>query len=174
MGGKCKGVDLGIERLYQPALHFGCANHHQLNVVIVAGCQNVNCIHNMMTAVDEMVRFFEFSSKKEDCLSEQTDELVKELGEQVPAKRKLKQICRIRWVERHAAFEVFLELFEAITMALEEISPSGEFNAKPATDFNSFLDDLTRFDFIVALAIANVTLVYMQSLSTQLPGGGGK
>ena len=53
-------------------------------------------------------------------------------------------------------------------VALEEISPiRGKFNAKSVTEVNSFFSGITRFDFIVALAIANTILGYVKSLSMQ-------
>ena len=34
-------------------------------------------------------------------------------------------ICRTRWVERHEAFEVFIELFEPLVCCFEDIKNSG-------------------------------------------------
>ena len=64
--------------------------------------------------VSQVVRIFQFSSKRNDRLSSQVDQLVKESGEYAPVKRKLTQLCRTSWIERHMAFEAFLDLFEAV------------------------------------------------------------
>ena len=49
-----------------------------------------------------MVRFFEFSSKRTSVLTEETEASDSE-------QKKLKQLCRTRWVERIASYQIFLE-----------------------------------------------------------------
>ena len=36
-------------------------------------------------------------------------------------RKKLKSVCKTRWVERHEAFEVFLDLFIPVVCCLEDI-----------------------------------------------------
>ena len=45
-------------------------------------------------------------------------------------RRKIKSVCKTRWVERHEAFEVFLDLYEPLVCCLEEVkdSTSSEWN----------------------------------------------
>ena len=67
-------------------------------------------------------------------------------------------------------YKYFFISFFKITMALEEISLSGRYNAKSAADANGFLNAVTRFDFIVSLVVANKVLGCLKSLSTNLQG----
>ena len=55
----------------------------------------------------QVARFFAVSSNREDCLSYKIDELLRQNDGNGPKKTKLKQLCRTRWVERHAVFETF-------------------------------------------------------------------
>ena len=46
-------------------------------------------------------------------------------GEQ---QRKIKSVCKTRWVERHEAFEVFVDLFQPLVCCLEDIKDSTDWN----------------------------------------------
>ena len=65
----------------------------------------------------QVVLFFEWGPSKQQKLEENIEKLT------TGTKRtKLKQLCRTRWVERHDAFEVFIDLLPAIVETLEDYS----------------------------------------------------
>ena len=35
-------------------------------------------------------------------------------------RKKIKSVCKTRWVERHEAFEVFLDLYQPLVCSLED------------------------------------------------------
>ena len=45
-------------------------------------------------------------------------------------RRKLLSVRKIRWVERHEAFEVFIDLYQIIVFCLEAIKDSTEWNCE--------------------------------------------
>ena len=54
--------------------------------------------------------------------------------------KKVKDMCRTHWVERHEAFEVFMDLFMPITCCLEETASSSpaDWNSETRSDVQSF------------------------------------
>ena len=86
-----------------------------------------------------------------------------------PHRRKLKELCRTRWVQRHDAFEVFLDFLPATIDAIENILEN-ESRPDSLTDANGILSAITSFPFIITLVIALRCLAYIKSLSIVLQG----
>ena len=86
--------------------------------------------------------------------------------------KKLKELCRTRWVERHEAFEVFSDLFLPTFCCLEAIvySPPSDWNRETRSDAQSLLLAMSQFPFIVALVLAQKVLAYTNGLSVKLQG----
>lgn len=165
MAGKTKGVGPRLLREYPKALHFWCANH-KLNLVIVNSCLLLP-VKKMMDATDQCVRFFNNSPKREACLQSTIKEESPE-GEKICA-TKLKELCRVRWVERHIAFDKFLDLYEYIVMALETMSNSrDDYNVATVTEASTLLAAVTKFEFITALVVTSRLLSYLKPLSSYL------
>lgn len=57
----------------------------------------------------------------------------------LPKKEYLKELCSTRWVERHDAILVFVELFHPIIASLEEISEWDDRNS--SSDANTLCYD---------------------------------
>jgi len=87
-------------------------------------------------------------------------------------RKKLKQMCKTRWVERHEAFEVFCDLFIAIYSCLEEIasSPVSEWNRESRAEAHTQLTAISKFSFIATLLISQRVLSYTKGLSVKLQG----
>ena len=81
-------------------------------------------------------------------------------------------MCRTRWVERHEAFGVFIDLFMPITYCLEEIANSSptDWNSETRSDAQSFVLTIFRFSFVVALVLTEKVLSYVRGLSVKLQG----
>ena len=105
MSGCTKGVAARISTQYPKALYTHCAAH-RLNLCIVKCCA-IRQVSNMMETADSITRFFNNSPKRQL-------ELEKWIADVCPneeKRRKLKEMCRTRWVERHEAFDVFVDLY---------------------------------------------------------------
>lgn len=148
-----------IQADYPRATYVWCANH-KLNLVIVSACKEP-AIRNMQDTTDQCVRFFTNSSKRENCLKEVMTESTGDF-------KKLKELCKTRWIERHVAYNRFLDLHEQIVMALETIAQGVGFNRESANEASTLLISITKFEFICALVAACKTMSYLQPLTTFL------
>ena len=161
MAGKTKGVAAIIQAKYPRAMYIHCSAH-RLNLCVVKCCK-IQTVHNMMQNTDAVTRFFNNSPKRQAELERWIGDIT--LGER---KKKLKDLCRTRWVERHEAFEVFADLFIVIVSYLEEISSAGTgWNRDTNSDAQLAL---SPFSFIVALLTTQDVLSYTKGLSIKLQG----
>ena len=166
MSGYIRGVAARISTHYPKALYTHCAAH-RLNLCIVKCC-SIREVSNMMETADSITRFFNNSPKRQL-------ELEKWIVEVCPSeekRHKLKEMCRTRWIERHEAFEVFVDLFLPLISCLEEISlsSSSQWNRETRHEAQSFLLALSQFSFIVSLLLTQKILAYTKGLSVKLQG----
>ena len=164
MAGKRKGAAARILEAFPKAIYTHCAAH-ALNLCVVKCC-SVAEIRNMMNTAESICRFFSNSPKRqlalEKCIDENLD------GER---RTKLKSISKTRWVQRHEAFEVFIDIFEPLICCFEDIKESGaEWNRETKADAQSLYLSLSRFSFIITLVITKDLLAYTKALSVKLQG----
>ncbi|KAI0228618.1 hypothetical protein LSAT2_020886 [Lamellibrachia satsuma] len=96
----------------------------------------------MMDRADRLVRYYKYSPKRQHNLEKWIDEI----NTNETARKKLKELCRTRWVARHDAFNVFMELHEAIVHSPEEISTHAEeWNQPSVNDGCALLLATTQF-----------------------------
>ena len=165
MAGKSKGVATRIHSQYPRAIYTHCASH-RLNLCVMKCC-SIREVSNMMQTADKISRFFNNSPKRQMFLEEWIESTLPE-----ESRKKLKELCRTRWVERHEAFEVFSDLFLPIFCSLEAIvySSLSDWNRETRSDAQSFLLAMSQFSFIVALALTQKVLAYTKGLSVKLQG----
>lgn len=120
-----------------------------------------------MDTAESVCRFFFNSPKRQLALENKISELLQ--GER---RTKLKSICKTRWVERHEAFEVFVDLFVPLVCCFEDIKNStlADWNRETRSDAQSLFLALTRFPFIISLVITKDVLAYSKALSVKLQG----
>ena len=120
-----------------------------------------------MDFADSVYRFFANSPKRQLCLEKWVEQVLE--GER---RRKIKSVCKTRWVERHQAFEVFLDLYQPLVYCLEEIKDSteSEWNSETRKDAQSFFLALTRFPFLISLVVTKEVHGYTKALSVKLQG----
>ena len=80
----------------------------------------------MMGSVSEVWKFFEHG-KRQDKLAEVIECELPEVK-----KKRVKPLCRTRWVERHDALEVFVDLYPALVQALSDIAYGDDSVEKPS------------------------------------------
>ncbi len=80
-------------------------------------------------------------------------------------------LCATRWVERHTAFIRFVEMIQAVILALDDMTDdmdtSSENRAKAAT----FAATMRQFSFIVNLLILEKVAALMKNVSLALQVG---
>lgn len=94
--------------------------------------------------------------------------MIDKLDGNTSKRTKLKELCRTRWVERHDAFEVFIDFFPAILESIEHYSHLPNTRTPGAADASSLYNSVTRFDFIISLVIVYKCLAYVSGLSKSL------
>lgn len=161
-----RGAAARIIAKYPKALYTHCAEP-RLNLCIVKCCSSRE-VANMVEVVDAVSRFFNNSPKRQL-------ELEKWIGDVLPSeekRHKLKQLCRTRWVERHDAYDIFIDLFLPIVSCLEEIvnAPPSNWNQETRSEAQSFLLALSQFSFLVTLVVAHKIVGYTRGLSVKLQG----
>ena len=82
-------------------------------------------------------------------------------------RRKLKELCRTRWVECHVSFDIFIDLYKTLATCLDLIASGrpDEWNRETGADAHSFLLSLSQFSFIVALVLTQKILSYIYQRS---------
>ena len=163
MAGRKKGAAARIAEFHPKAIYTHCAAH-ALNLCVVKCC-SIPEIRNAMDIADSICRFFCNSPKRQLALEKWVSQMLE--GEQ---RRKIKSVCKTRWVERHEAFEVFLDLFQPLVCCFEELKDSTESNHETRNLAQSFFLSLSRFPFIFSLVVTKEILGYTKALSIKLQG----
>ncbi|XP_065651011.1 52 kDa repressor of the inhibitor of the protein kinase-like [Hydra vulgaris] len=115
-----------------------------LNVAICVS-YNVQSIRNLLTHVKEVSYFFNLSPTSQQKLEEHIDKITS-----LASKKKLKDVCRTRWIDKVHGMDTFQELFIPVVSAS---TTSKTFNHTVSTSASSLPKLITGFDFIVALCI---------------------
>ncbi|XP_065671863.1 52 kDa repressor of the inhibitor of the protein kinase-like [Hydra vulgaris] len=116
---------------------------------------NVQSIRNLLTHVKDVSYFFNLSPTRQQKLEEHIDKITP-----LASKKKLKDVCRTRWIDKVHGMDTFQELFIPVVSCLEEMSfnINKTFNHTTSTSASSLLKLITGFDLIVALCITRNAL----------------
>ena len=98
MAGKSKGVAACIYSQYLKDLYTHCASH-RLNLCVMKCC-SIREGSNMMQTANKISRFFNNSPKRQILLEEWIESTLPEENQ-----KKLKELCRTRWVKCHEAID---------------------------------------------------------------------
>jgi hypothetical protein len=167
VAGKNKGLATLVRQVNSKALYLHCFSH-VLNLVVQKSC-GVKGVRDMLAEVKEICYFFKFSQGRLKFL----EESINRLGEKEDKKKRLKDVCRTRWVDRIKGLSQFEELFVSIVDSLETMNLnvdkriSNENSGKAGNHFKA----LTNFEFIVSLVITrsvfDITLPVTQLLQSK-------
>ena len=86
---------------------------HCLILVAVSAC-NIQAFKNAESCIDLIARFFHLSSRKQRMLDMAIDSC-----DSTPKAKKLKDACRMWWIERIDSYSIFLELLPAVHTCLQ-------------------------------------------------------
>lgn len=177
MSSSSKGVQAAILRHAPDADYQGCCLH-SLNLAICHACE-MRSIQNMLDTCRELYSFFDNSPKRQALLNMVIDVLAQ--GE--TKKRRLKNLCKTRWVERHTTFQTIFDLYHYIVMALDEIyDPSDDerfkcpeedswaWDANTRTLANGLRQTMKSFSHIVTFVCCMELLEPMRPIVSSLQG----
>ena len=111
-----------------------------------------------------MVTFFNWSPTRQTVLE---DHVHKISG--TTKRTKLLELCRTRWIQRHDAFDAFIDFLPVIVDAFEDYLQK-EIRPDANTEASGLLNAITAFPFIMALVTVQRCLGYIKSLSKVLQG----
>lgn len=159
MGGHLNGVRTAIQEQYPMALYVHCSAH-SLNLALSKAC-TVPVIRNSLGTVNEIIKFFKSSAQRLELLKQK-------ISQDMPTTNHshLISMCETRWVERHKSIYRFVEMYQPIVHALEEL----ECGARQETSkqAHQFLSVITRGSFVLALVVAEKCFSHTLPLCTAL------
>ena len=163
MAGSVRGTAALITAQYPLALYLHCASHC-LNLAVVKSLQ-VTSIRNMMGVAGRVYVFFAAHPKRQTAL----DKVIAETQPESSI-RKLKDLCRTRWIQRIDALQIFQSLHVSVVSCMDGICSDGPrlWSSDSLTDARSLQLALSTTDFISSLVITNSCLKYLQALTTNL------
>lgn len=162
------GVQGIISQQFPKALYVHCTAH-VLNLVIVGACSE-RVIKNMNGSVSQAALLFNLSPKRQSLLEKV---ICHDLPEE--KKKKLKDLCRTRWVYRHEAYETFLQLLPAIMKALEVMSKHSDeygagwnWDAETTTRATGLLHAFQASTFLVAFYVVMKVMAVIKGITIKL------
>nr|CAI5845780.1 unnamed protein product [Callosobruchus analis] len=158
MSGVFKGVQALIASQYNTALYVHCASH-SLNLAL-SNASEVQAIRNCVGIIEKVYAFFN-TPKRQLVLQKNIEALLPE-----SQCYRLKQMCPTRWVQRHDAVMIMVQLFTPIITSLQEISLWID------KDFSSgahmLIIALSQSNFIISLLCLEKLLAFTLPLSKML------
>lgn len=164
MAGRVKGTAARIMSSFPLALYVHCASHC-LNLAVVSSLEEV-AVCNMIGIVNQVSTYFFAHPKRQRKLEEAIETTQPE-----SSVRKLKDLCRTRWIERVDALQRFKQLLPSVAACMENISSEGlrEWSSDSVTDATTtLLLAVSTTEFISALVIITACLHHLLGLTCSL------
>ena len=176
MSGHVSGVSARLRKLYPKAKYFTHCRNHALNLVLIAGCNNVPDIRNFMQTFKELTLFFKYSAKRRHILVEhfkssntQEDLFADSVEDGLIPKSKfqgLPVLSDTRWLTRVDSIDCLLQNYRSVCEAVEEVRDSS--TGQSASDADSYLKRLLSFEFLVSAIICRHVLAFTRPLTVAL------
>nr|XP_047129330.1 52 kDa repressor of the inhibitor of the protein kinase-like [Hydra vulgaris] len=147
VSGYINGLSAQVLNLNSKALYTHC-HSHRLNLSVCESC-NVQLVSEVFNKVRELSYFFNYSENRQKFLEGSILE-----REPQTHKKKLKDICRTRWIERIDGLNTFLEHYLSIFHALCIMaSPESSVNKDTQNKSSTFLNSIGTFHFVFTLVV---------------------
>lgn len=145
MAGKYRGVQARILQL-NPEAHYIHCKAHALNLALIHSSKDVS-VRNMMSTVQEIAFSFDYSAKRLLSFFEELSQN-ETAKEKLEKRTKLRTLCETRWSSRADSLYTFLNAFPVVVSSLEALKEDNDDKAA------KYLDSILKFDFIIALVVA--------------------
>ena len=119
VAGKNQGLAAHFLKINSRALYTHCSCRC-LNLAVVASCWEQR-IRNLIRNIKEISYFFNLSVPQNNCLKEKILKFRPD-----SSKRKLKNVCRTRWIERIEGMDVLEDLFVPVYHSLFTIKENND------------------------------------------------
>ena len=159
MSGHINGCQAIIKRNNPLAIYTHCQSH-KLNLAL-GRVLATNGVKQMLATLSQVSDFVSGSPGRLELLEKNVEQCLPD-----SLKKRIKPLCRVRWVEQHESVMTFRHLLKPILMTLDDIIEKG--NNKAVSRAEGFLLHLTQFQFIVSLEMAVVLFGITKPLSVKL------
>lgn len=158
MSGQFNGVQSKIRQKYPKAMFVHCAAH-KLNLAL-SSALSISSVRNSLGVINYVINLF-----RNNALAGYT--LKNNISKYVPESKRsrLVGLCETRFIERHDAINVFVELLEPIIISLQDIQ---ETNRSVSLSASSFLAAVEKSSFIISLLVCEYLLNFTLPLSHYL------
>ncbi|XP_065640525.1 52 kDa repressor of the inhibitor of the protein kinase-like [Hydra vulgaris] len=147
VSGYINGLSAQVLNINSKALYTHC-HSHRLNLSVCESC-NVHLVSEVFNKVRELSYFFKYSENRQKFLEASILE-----REPQTHKKKLKNICRTRWIECIDGLNTFLEHYLSIFHALCIMaSPESSVNKDTQNKSSTFLNSIGTFQFVFTLVV---------------------
>ena len=167
MSSNIAGVQARIRSVSPMAFYTHCQSH-QLNLCVVKAC-SIPQIRNASGLISEIAKFFNYSPKRQHFF-----EHIIDTESPNETKKKLKDLCKTRWVQGIDSYTVFYDLYASLIKTMEAISTcSSEYgerswDTETLTKARGFLHQLVSFEFLVTFNVTMRVLSSLRSLTIKL------
>lgn len=155
MSGVFKGVQTLISKQYKTALYVHCVSHC-LNLAL-SNSSEVQAIRNCVGTIEKVYVFFN-TPKRQLVLQKHVEALLPESNS-----NRLKQLCPTRWVQRHDAVMIMVQLLKPVLSSLQEIS--SWIDKDSSTGACILISALGQSSFIISLLCLEKLLGFTLPLS---------
>ena len=139
------GLSAHILRINEKSVYTHC-HSHQLNLVVTAS-YSIQYVRNVLDQIKELLKMQDFSTE-----NHASDFL----------KKKLKNLCRTRWIEQITRLDNFEDLYISNVFSLDSMSVNEGrvYNRETSAKASSFYKLIVSFNFIIAtLALTRSFLI---------------
>ena len=164
MSSSIAGVQARIRSVSPMAFYTHCQSH-QLNLCVVKAC-SIPQIRNASGVISEIAKFFNYSPKRQHFF-----EHIIDAESPNKTKKKLKDLCKTRWVQRIDSYTVFYDLYASVIKTISTCSSEyGEWSwdTETLTKARGFLHQLVSFEFLVTFNVTMRVLSSLRSLTVKL------
>jgi hypothetical protein len=159
MSGRFSGVQSIIRNKHPLAMYTHCSSH-LLNLAVCSAA-STPAIRNAFGTVQSCGNFFARSAQRSNALMTKIEGSLEGVSHS-----RLQPLCETRWVERHEALIIFLELFPAVVEVLEEIQSDS--CGDSSCNASILLNSITSCGFVIALICMEKVAALLMPLSRQL------
>ena len=134
-------------------IYTNCHNN-RLNLVVAAS-GSIQYVRNVLDQIKELSFFFNFFDTRQKMLDFSIENHAQDC-----LKKKLKNVCRTRWVEQITGLEDFEDLYISIAFCLEfmSVNEGRVCKKETSTKASSFYKLIASFDFIAILVLTRSIL----------------
>ena len=157
MSGKYKGCATILKEKYPLAIYSHCCSH-VLNLAVVNSCGSIQ-VQNLFAVAGKVYRFFDNHPKRQYLLNRFCE----------GSSTKVKSLCKTRWLQRIDALHVFMDMFDSIIKALDNVvTNASSWSRDAVVDAMSLNKAMLDFEFIIALYVVERYLSYTENLTRSL------